>query len=102
MKVTATRMYPRVTVDGTGVVSHAGTALLRELVSRCTVPVCLGRRHTTLWRAKSVASMPAGPDIRCRAMLVLGTQRHIIGAGEALPSSHGRRQSRMSISERPR
>jgi hypothetical protein len=34
VKVTATRMYPRVTVDGTGVVSHAGTALLRELADR--------------------------------------------------------------------
>ncbi len=43
--------------------------------------------------------MPAEPDIRCRAMLVLGTQRHIIGADEALPSSHGQRQ--ISVPEPP-
>ena len=34
MKATTARVYPRVTVDGTGVVSHAGTALLRELADR--------------------------------------------------------------------
>ena len=31
--------------------------------------------------AKSIAAMPAEPDIRCRAGLVLATQRHIIRAG---------------------
>ena len=31
---TAARRYPRVTVDGTGVVSHAGTALLQEIADR--------------------------------------------------------------------
>ena len=34
MKATRARVYPRVCVDGTGVVSHAGTALLRELADR--------------------------------------------------------------------
>jgi hypothetical protein len=42
--------------------------------------------------AKSVASMPAEPDVRCPAGMVLATQRHIIRAGEGLPSSHGQRQ----------
>jgi hypothetical protein len=35
--------------------------------------------------------MPAEPDIGSRAGLVLATQRHIIRAGKALPSSHGQR-----------
>jgi Transposase DDE domain group 1 len=34
VKATTARVYPRVTVDGAGVVSHAGTALLRELADR--------------------------------------------------------------------
>jgi hypothetical protein len=34
VKATTARVYPRVSVDGSGVVSHAGTALLRELADR--------------------------------------------------------------------
>jgi Transposase DDE domain group 1 len=34
VKAITSRRYPRVTVDGTGVVSHAGTALVRELADR--------------------------------------------------------------------
>ena len=34
MKATTARVYPRVSTDGTGVVSHAGSALLRELADR--------------------------------------------------------------------
>ena len=66
----------------------------RRLVSRCTVPVCLRRRHTVLWRGEQRCVLPAEPDIRCRDGLVLATQRHITGAGEVLPSLHGQRQMR--------
>jgi hypothetical protein len=45
-------VYPRVTVDGTGVVSHAGTALLRELADRVGL------------RAEFAVAMDG---IRCRA-----------------------------------
>jgi hypothetical protein len=34
VKAITSRRYPRVTVDGTGVVSRAGTALVRELADR--------------------------------------------------------------------
>ena len=34
MKATTARVYPRVSTDGTGVVSHAGSALLLELADR--------------------------------------------------------------------
>ena len=41
MKATTARVYPRVSVDGLGVVSHAGTALLR----RGPDPAAPGRRR---------------------------------------------------------
>jgi hypothetical protein len=45
--------------------------------------------------ARTRPTLGAGtPDIRRRAGLVLATQRHITGAGEARPSLHGRRHDR--------
>ena len=39
MKDTTAWVYPRVSTDGTGVVSHAGTALLREVADRVGAPI---------------------------------------------------------------
>ena len=66
MKATTARVYPRVSTDGTGVVSHAGSALLRELADRVGL------------RTEFAAAVDG---IRCRAVPLMMTDD---GATEAM------------------
>ena len=56
------RGWPVVTADGTGIVSHAGTALLRELAERSLglergVASVVGRDVDCLWRSGMTSGM---------------------------------------------
>ena len=79
-ELVAPRLVPRAVPAARVAYEHAGVALHCSCVSSSVVMRCSG--------VAIVAFPPAEPDICRRAGLVLATQRHIIRAGEALPSAH--------------
>lgn len=64
MQAITGKRYPLVSVDGTGVVSHAGTALLRELADR--VGLTAGYAEATDALRGPSGRAPAGAGARRR------------------------------------
>ncbi|MCD5315785.1 transposase [Kineosporia babensis] len=75
MKSIGARSWPEVTTDGTGVVSHAGTLLLRELAER------LGRRAGLSEAADGLRLRSSGHD---PGQILTDLAAMLAGGGEAI------------------
>ena len=99
MKATTARVYPRVSTDGTGVVSHAGSALLRELADRVGLRAefaaavdgirCRGGGHDPGQVLVDLAVMLADGGEAIRDIAALGDQPGLHGRSPRRPPPGG-------------